>query len=157
MLFSSTIYQFQCLATRSEGLYPLSQEKTLVAVCSLLNVEENVHTAVLDHPVNTDDTLRYLLYLMFDSLHSRILNCNFYSEGEELSELLQYILRRSQLSQVLQNSPDSEVTEFEDTRLLRPTPNVIELRKYGMLLNQPPQQVFPVTAMYANCSSFILL
>lgn len=60
--------------TSFEGLSPLSRLKTLADVGGPLKLGEGVETASFDRSANTEDTLRSVTYLIFDRLHSLILN-----------------------------------------------------------------------------------
>lgn len=81
MLLDSSIFQFQALATRSEDLSPVSQQKTLMVADGPLKGKKNGDTDALDRPGNVDEALHYVAYLIFDRLNSLTLNHNHYSEG----------------------------------------------------------------------------
>lgn len=92
ILFGSSIFLFLVLSIRFVGLSPQLQRKTLLAAGVLVKGEEHEGTVTLVHLAITDDTLCYLLYFMFDGLHSSLLNSSLYLEGNGLSRLLQYVL-----------------------------------------------------------------
>lgn len=71
-----------------------------------LKGEECLKTAASDSSVNTDDALRYMTYVILDRLHSHGLNCNLYSEEDELSEQLRYVFEKGQLLKLFRNVPD---------------------------------------------------
>lgn len=81
MLFENRIFQFRVLPTRSEGMFPLLQQKTLVDVGHSTKGEEGVDTAAFDRSANTNGVLRYVTYLMFDSLYLLNQNRNLYPKG----------------------------------------------------------------------------
>lgn len=108
-------------------------------VGSMLNGDEGVDAATYDSSANRDDALCYETYLMFQHLHSIILNSSFYPKGEEQSKLLQYVSENGQIPLALQNLPDSVVAVLKATRLSRLRPSVIELKGNGIPLNQPTQ------------------
>lgn len=66
-----------CLERVFEVLLMLWQHKTLADVGTPLNGEESVGTAAFNRAANTDDTLRYVRYLISDHLNSLILKRNF--------------------------------------------------------------------------------
>lgn len=82
MLFDCSICQLQTLATRSEHLSALLQQKTLVYIGSPFKGGKSVDTASFDHYRNTDSVLQYVTYLFFDRLRSVVLNRNFHLEGK---------------------------------------------------------------------------
>lgn len=104
------------LATCSEGLSPLSLQKTLADVAGPVKSGEGVDTVSFDCSASMDDALRYAIYFMIDCLHSILINCNLYSEGDDWSELLQYVSDNELLLQVFQNCPGATVAVFNDTR-----------------------------------------
>lgn len=65
------------------GLSLLPQLNTLVNVGGQLAGEEGMDTVTFERSANTDDVLRYVTYLMFDCLHSLILNCNLYADSAD--------------------------------------------------------------------------
>lgn len=85
-----------------------------------LKSEGAVHTAVFNFLANADDELSYLMYHTFDRLLLLILNCINNQEGKDYSELMQFVLEDDQLSQVLQNLPNSVVTVFTVIQLSPP-------------------------------------
>lgn len=125
MPFDNSIYQLKLPPLRSDGLSPLSQQKILVYIGNPLKGEKCTDSALFDRSANIEDALRQVSYLMSDCLHSRILNCKLYYEGDEWSELSQYVLENSWLPQVFQILPDSVVGVFKATGLSSPRGNVI--------------------------------
>lgn len=96
------------------------------------------------------DALRNVTYLMFEHFHLLLLICCFYSEGEESSELLRYVLDRGQLPRVFQNLPEFVMAVF---MVIQPSPSrisFIEQDEGGMKKSQPTRQVSPVILLYAN-------
>lgn len=89
------------LATRSEGVSSLLQQKALVDVGGPLKAEEGVATAAFPRSAFKDYALSYVTYFMFHSLCSLVSNCKLYSDGEEWSEILKQIRKGGQPSQVL--------------------------------------------------------
>lgn len=59
---------------RSDALSPLLQQKTFVGAGNPLRGEDGVDTVAFDRLVNTDDAPCYVMYLVFDRLHSIIVN-----------------------------------------------------------------------------------
>lgn len=45
---------------------------------------KSVVTAAFNLSVNTDDARSYVMYLMFDGLHSLVLNCDLYLKKGEM-------------------------------------------------------------------------
>lgn len=81
--FDNSIFQFSMLATLFDGLTHLPQEKKLVDVGSPLEDEEGLDADAFQRSTDTDETLRYVTYLILDHLDSSILNCNLYSKGKD--------------------------------------------------------------------------
>lgn len=61
----------------------LLQQTTLVHVGGLLRDEKVFDTAPFKFPLNRNDALRYVTYLMLERVRLLILNCNLYHEGDE--------------------------------------------------------------------------
>lgn len=57
MLFNNSICYFEVLPTRSNGLVPLSLQKTFVDIVTPLVNEERVDAIVFDHPASAGDAL----------------------------------------------------------------------------------------------------
>lgn len=83
MLFNNSICSFQVLITRSKSLSPLWELKVLVDADNLLKAEESVDNVALDRSEHIDDTRPYVNYLIFDRLHSLVINYNLYCEDDE--------------------------------------------------------------------------
>lgn len=81
MLFGNCTYTFRGLATHSEGLPSLLQQRELVFVCGQLKGEESVDIAAFDCSANLDNALRRVKYFIFEVRHLVILNCDLYSES----------------------------------------------------------------------------
>lgn len=101
VLLNNRICQLQVLATHSEGLSRLSQQKTKVKVGGPHKSEEGMKTASFGHSTITNDALRYVTYFMFDRLHSLALSRSLNSEGEDWLELLRKAPEGSQPARVL--------------------------------------------------------
>lgn len=99
---------------------------------------------------STDDALRSVAYLTFDSLYSLHLKSILYSEVEELSEQWQHVLTHGRLSYVFYNMLDFVVAVLNITRPSPPRPTVIVLDDDIMPLKQLAQQVPLGTPLYAN-------
>lgn len=112
-LLDDSTYQFQVLATRSECQPPLPYLKTLMDLGRSHDCEEGVNTTLFNRLENTGDALRYATYLLFDRLYLLVWNWNNYSEGEELSELLQYAQNGGRLQLMFPDLPDYVVAVFK--------------------------------------------
>lgn len=86
MLFGNIIYQLRVLTTHSNTLQTLLKQKKLVDVGFPLESDERLDPAAFDRSAKVDDALCYMVYFMFDSLHSLILNCIHYPKREKFSE-----------------------------------------------------------------------
>lgn len=115
VLFGNSTCEFKVIATCSEDLSPLSQQKPLVGAGMVWKSEKGLDTAAFYFIAGTDDAPRYVAYFTFDRLNLLISNCSFYSEGVDWSDLFQYVPKAVQPPQGLQNQPDSVVTAFKLT------------------------------------------
>lgn len=107
-----------------------------------LKDEESVGTASYDRSANTDDAEHNVAYFTLDHLRSPFLNCDLFSEGEDWSELLPYVLEREQLLQVFQNLPNASMAIFRATQRSSPRPSFSEQDYVGMLENHPTRDAF---------------
>lgn len=101
MLFDHSSCLLQVFAVPSERLSSPLEQKTLVDVGGPLNGEKGVGTAAFDCSAYSGDALHYMTHFVAGCIHSLLLYCNCYSEGEKLCELLQYVLKSRQLPQLL--------------------------------------------------------
>lgn len=86
--------------------------------------------------MSTGIALRYVIYPMFDRLHSLILKCNLFMEGKEWSVFSYYIRACGQHTQLIRNILGSVVAVFMVTRMSSSRATTLELDEIGMTVNQ---------------------
>lgn len=91
IVFDNSTGQFQVLTAHSKRLSLLPQQTTLVNFGIPLKCEEYVNDIPFHRFANTHNALRYVRSFIFDHIHSLVANYHLYSEGKELSSLLQYV------------------------------------------------------------------
>lgn len=80
--------------------------------CGPLKSEKCLVTAAFDCLVDTDVVLCSVTHLVFDCVHSLVLNFLLYSEGKHWPDLFEDTSRCNQLPQVFQNQPGSPELMF---------------------------------------------
>lgn len=103
-----------------------------------------------DRSVNMNDTPRYVTYLIMHHFHLLVLNGILYFQSKGWSELLSYVLKLCQVSQMCKNLLKFVKAEFE---LTYPSPfgsSAIALDEHGVPVNQPFQSIPLVGSLYAN-------
>lgn len=133
------------MASESPSL--LSPQKMPVHVVIRPKGEKGVDTAAFDHSANTDDALYYMTYLIFDRLHSPVLNCDLYWKGKERYVLLQCVPKRGKLPHIFQNLPSPVAGVFKPTCPSLSQTGVIELDDDRMPVSHPTQKVPLVTSV----------
>lgn len=150
MIFDSSSCHFKVLCSRGEGLSPVGQNTSRIAVHGSLIGAQGIDEDAFIRPPSVSDALQCIPYFLFYRLLYLILNYNLHNMDKEWEELGQLKIVGERIPQVFKNLQYSVVVGFNVEKLFTHRPSFVCLQEEGNVVEVLAAYCTPATTDYSH-------